>query len=209
MKQLFISYRVWVMLIVSILCGCSDHPKKTIKNLENSALHQHNVSERYHIFSTQARKEGFGNVSNLFEAISCSENIYAEQIERILRQYGEKVDVVVDSESVVGLTIENLNISSQLQAYKAQVLLPIYISEAVAEEALDVNRILELMRSVSQRNFELCRGVMIKLTTNNSDWTVVNSWSVCPVCGYSYETAGLSRSCRLCREPASSFVVFQ
>lgn len=209
MRRLSLPNRMWIWMAIPLCYACSPRPVKTIENLRNAVVSEQNAAVRYRAFSVQARKEGFGNIANLLEAIACSAEIHAEHQRQFLSEYGENLLAAVDSIGEVGSTIENLKMSARAETYKAKTAFPIFSAAAATEKVSDEEQYFRWMTTVALRHADHCRKALDKLQREGSDWNVVNSWSVCPRCGYPYKTASMDENCPVCSEPAGASVLVQ
>lgn len=196
-------------MAVVFCCACSPKPEKTIENLKNIAVSEQNAVFRYRAYSAKAREEGYHNIKNLFEAIAHSEEIHTEYPRRLMSEYGEKLGIVTDSTSQVQSTHDNLKVAVREELYEFKTAFPIFAAVAGTEGASEIELFLQWMTAIAWRHEEYCRKALEKLETENSDWNVANSWSVCPQCGCLYMTASLNEVCDLCETPASSFILYQ
>lgn len=209
MIPLFQSRRLWVAVALPLLFACSARPAKTIENLKSAVTSATSEAVHYRAFAAQARKEGFVNISNLLEAIARSEEIHAAYQREILSGYGEPVEKEQLPVSRIGSTKENLEESFRTEHFMSETVFPIFEASAAAERATEAERLFQRATAVSALHTEYCRNALDKLETEDSDWNVVNSWSVCPRCGCPYMTAKLRENCNICEEPASSFILCQ
>lgn len=196
-------------MFIPLFCACSSRPAKTIENLKNIVASEQDAAVRYMAFSVQAEEEGFRNISNLFEAIARSEEIHAGKQQAMLSRYGETTGRAVDSLPEVRRTIDNLKMAIHVKEYEALTVFPIFCSAAETENAAEIAQFFRWVAAVAEKHSYFCRKALTRLERDGSDGNVVNSWSVCPECGYLYWTTSLEDNCILCQSPASSFILFQ
>lgn len=167
-----------------------------------------NACARYESFAQKAIEEGYVNIANFFHAIAYSEKVYAERELALLKNYQESFTPTTDSVAV-GSTLENLKTTAETQDYNHQTLFPIFVSVATDEEAATAGELFHLSMAAAKRKARLSRRNARVLERENSDWNVVNSWSVCKDCGQIYVTVNLSESCEGCQKSSSLFALFQ
>lgn len=201
-------WRSLLLLVPLFLASCGPKPDKTIENLKQSLVDQVNACARYESFAQKAVEEGYLNVANFFRAIAYSEKVYIEKELALLKSYQENIVPATDS-IAVGSTLENLKQTVEIQDYNHQTLFPIFVSVAADEEAATAGDLFHSCMTGAKRKARLSRRNARVLERENSDWNVVNSWSVCKDCGQIYVTVNLSESCEGCQKSSSSFALFQ
>lgn len=207
--QLFLSHWAWALFALPLFCACSSRPVKTIENMKNIVVSEQNAAVRYWAFSVQAKEEGYHNIANLLGAVARSEEIHAQRQQKMLSRYGKWDCEATDTVPRVGSTFENLKTAVRVERYESETVIPIFLQVAASEGLNEAEQFFMWLSSVACRHADYCCKALEKLEKDSSDCNVVNSWSVCPMCGCPYTTATLSEACDVCETPASSFFLFQ
>jgi rubrerythrin len=146
---------------------------------------------KYIIYSDIARREGFSNVSRLFEAIAYAERVHAGNHAKLL--------------GLPGKTADNLQKGVDGETFEIEEMYPVYKNIAILQGekaaelsnhyALEAEKIHQTMYAESKKQIE--KGEDIKL----------GEVYVCPVCGYTHE-GNPPDKCPVCNASSKIFKKF-
>lgn len=199
------------VLLMTLSVSCASRPHMTIENLKESATAELRASVKYQVFSEQALDEGYSNISNFFKALSSSSKIHVDHQMNILKSL--RVDyqpkAVNPEELHVGMTTENLQLVLEKEEFNFLTRFRVFATVAIDEGCSIAEEVFSSLGKGSQGIVRYAERALQVLEREQSDWNVVNSWSVCPKCGGVYITVSLDENCAYCKTAASAFGQFQ
>lgn len=195
-------------VVLPLFAACTPEPARTIENMKSSVECGRNTSVRYMSFAVVARKEGYLNLSTMFEAMAKTETISAENQFKVLKRYE---DGFVPQKNVVevGTTLENLKTLLSAEGYEAYTVYPIYERVAAQEKVGLAQGLFVRAAAIAKRQIFFGKKAILALESDGSDRNVADSWSVCPECGCPYVTTRLQKSCTLCHTPSNLAILFR
>jgi rubrerythrin len=177
---------------------------QTEKNLLTAFAGESQARNRYTYFASQARKEGYIQISAIFEETANQEREHAKREFKFLK--GGEVEITAAFPAgVIGSTIENLKAAAAGEHYETTEMYPGFA--AVAEEE-GFNEIAKAFRSIAvaeKRHEER----YLALAKNINDGVVFKRnkpvrW-VCRNCGYVHEGPEAPNACPACAHPQTHF----
>lgn len=208
MRRVFTNLVLFIFALV-FMSGCAQYPERSIANLKSSIDMNSATSALYKEFTNKALDEHFKNIANLMGALSYAESVHCINNKRLLESYRVAVDEPAKQEFVIGSTLDNLRLASVIEGADAESMYSGFRSIAIAESADEVEELFGQLMIASERYTNILNHVANMLEADGSDIRVVNSWSVCPKCGYVYVTARLDEYCEYCQTRGSEFLLFQ
>jgi rubrerythrin len=177
---------------------------QTEKNLLTAFSGESQARNRYTYFSSQARKEGFMQISAIFEETANQEKEHAKRLFKFL-QGGEVEVTAVFPAGVIGSTLENLKAAAAGEHYENTEMYPGF---ALTAEKEDFKEIAEVFRriAVAEKRHE---DRYVALAKNITDGLVFKrpkptKW-ICRNCGYVHEGTEPPESCPACAHPRAYF----
>ena len=177
---------------------------QTEKNLLTSFAGESQARNRYTYFSSQARKEGFVQIANIFEETANQEREHAK---RFFKQL-EGGDLVVDAPfpaGMVGTTAENLKAAAEGEHHEWTEMYPEFARIAREEGFQATAQIWEAV-SVAEKQHEKR---YLDLLRNVEDGSVFKKDSPvvwrCLNCGYLHEGAEAPEMCPACAHPRAYY----
>jgi len=177
---------------------------KTEKNLLTAFAGESQARNRYDYFASQARREGYVQISNIFQETARNEKEHAERLFKFLE--GGEVEITAGYPAgVIGDTASNLRASAMGENHEHTSMYPgfaetaekegfhqiagVFRSIAVAEKQHE-KRYLDLLANVeSSRVFKREKPV---------------TWK-CGNCGYIHEGTEAPETCPACAHPRAHF----
>ena len=180
---------------------------RTEKNLLAAFAGESQARTRYTFFASQAKKEGYEQISAIFQEISDNEKEHAKLFFKHLQGGMTEITAMYPA-GVIGSTPENLKAAAEGEKLEWGTLYPNFADVAEEEgfpavantfrmvakvEAYHERRYLKLLDSVNQ-------GRVFKKDT-------VIKWK-CRNCGYVHEGSEAPTQCPVCSHPRSYFEVW-
>lgn len=177
------------------------------KNLLAAFAGESQARTRYSFFSSAAKKEGFEQVSAIFQETSDNEKEHAKLFFDQLK--GGSVEIKASYPAgVVGTTAQNLKAAAEGEKFEWGKLYPGFADVAEKEGFKEVARVFRQVAKVEayhERRY-------LKLLANVEQGKVFKKdtpikWK-CRNCGYVFEGAEVPDKCPVCQHPRSYYEVF-
>lgn len=180
---------------------------KTEKNLLAAFAGESQARTRYSFFASAAKKEGYEQISNIFQETSDNEKEHAKLFFNHLK--GGNVEIVAAySAGVIASTLENLKAAADGEKLEWGTLYPEFSKVAQEEGFPEVARTFHMVAQVESYHERRYR----KLVANMEQGKVFKKdsptkWK-CRNCGYVFESADTPEKCPTCAHPRSYFEVW-
>jgi rubrerythrin len=177
---------------------------QTEKNLLAAFAGESQARNRYTYFASQARKEGYMQISAIFEETANQEKEHAKREFKFLK--GGEVEVTAAFPAgVIGNTIENLKEAAAGEHYETTEMYPGFAKVAEEEGFNEIAKVFRNIAVAEKRHEER----YITLAKNINDGAVFKRekpvrW-VCRNCGYVHEGPEAPEVCPACAHPQSYF----
>jgi len=179
---------------------------KTEKNILTAFAGESQARNRYSYFSSQAKKDGYVQISAIFEETANQEKEHAKRLFKLLE--GGEVEIqAAFPAGVIGTTVENLKEAAGGENYEWTEMYPGFAKiardegfESIAEifEAIAVAEKQHEKRYLALRN-NIEKGFVFK-----KDQKI---WWTCRNCGYQYQSTAAPEVCPSCDHPRDHFEV--
>ena len=177
---------------------------QTEKNLLAAFAGESQARNRYSYFASQAKKEGYQQISAIFEETANQEKEHAKREFKFL-EGGEVEIAAAFPAGVIGNTLENLKAAAAGEHYETTEMYPEFAQVAEKE---GFNEIAEVFRNIAiaEKRHEDRYVALAKNITNGSVFKRTKSvrW-VCRNCGYVYEGPEAPDVCPACAHPQSHY----
>lgn len=200
---------ILMLAITSLITfpGCNQAiPVNTIKNLKEGIIGETTASKRYESFAQMAREEGYYNIAVLFDAASEAEGIHASNHKKVLEGLGESMEDFTP-EFEVRTTLENLQAAIDGESYEVASMYPQFIIEAKAEKVEKAEKSFTWALDTEKKHnnfYSKALNALNEATESN----LPDGYSVCPVCGNTYDMARLDDKCAFCQTDKEKFISF-
>jgi rubrerythrin len=178
---------------------------QTEKNLMAAFAGESQARMRYTFFSSQAKKEGFEQISAIFMETSDNEKEHAQLFWRHLKGGIVEIEAGYPAGVVTGMTAENLRSAADGEKLEWGTLYPDFANVAEQEGFKDVANTFRQVAKVEayheRRYLRLLEGVA-KGTLFKKDKPVM--WK-CRNCGYVFEGAEAPERCPVCLHPRAYY----
>ena len=177
---------------------------RTEKNLLASFAGESQARNRYTYFSSQAKKDGYVQISNIFEETANQEKEHAKRFFKFLR--GGEVEITASFPAgVIGTTQENLIAAAAGEHEEWTELYPAF-AEIAREEGFQAvakawDAICIAEKNHEKRYLALARNIEAGLVFGREDDQI---W-YCQNCGYIHEGPTPPTSCPACVHPQAHF----
>ena len=177
---------------------------KTEKNILTAFAGESQARNRYTYFASQARKEGYIQISAIFEETANQEKEHAKRLFKLLE--GGEVEITgAFPAGVIGTTLKNLKASASGENYEHTIMYPGFAKIAREEGFEDESTIFEAI-AVAEKQHEKR---YIDLTANIEAGQVFKrdakvTWR-CRNCGYLHEGDAAPEMCPACAHPQAHF----
>lgn len=179
---------------------------KTEKNLLASFAGESQARNRYTYFASQAKKEGFEQISCIFSDTADNEKEHAKRFFKFL-EGGETEIVASYPAGRIGTTEENLKASAEGEHLEFTVLYPQAAAVADEEgfkEVAEVFRNIALVEKEHEKRYLKLRSNVLNNTVFKKETTV--KWR-CRNCGYVHEGPEAPDLCPACAHPQAYYEV--
>ncbi len=175
---------------------------KTEQNLLKSFAGESQARNRYEFFAKIAKKEGYEQISNIFQETANQEKEHGKRFFKFLEGGEVKITATYPA-GIIGTTKENLKAAAEGENEEWTDLYPQFADIAEEEgfsEIAEAFRMIAKVEAEHERRF-------LKLLQNISDDKVFMKdgkvWWKCLNCGYVYESEEALEMCPACLHPKS------
>lgn len=177
---------------------------QTEKNLLTAFAGESQARNRYTYFASAAKKEGFIQISDIFEETAAQEKEHAKRFFKFL-EGGEVEIVAAFPAGVIGSTLENLKAAASGEKYEWTKMYPDFAATAKKEGFNDIAVVFEMI-SVAERQHEKRYAELAANVENKRVFKkeVRTKWR-CRNCGYVHEGQTAVERCPACDHPQDHF----
>ncbi|MBA2124185.1 rubrerythrin family protein [bacterium Unc6] len=177
---------------------------ETEKNLLTAFAGESQARNRYTYFASQAKKDGYEQISAIFLETADNEKEHAKRLFKFL-EGGELEISATFPAGVIGDTKENLRASSAGENYEWTQMYPEFAKIAEQEEFRDIAKVFSSIavaeKQHEKRYLALLENIEKTLVFNRNE---VVKWK-CRNCGYIYERTEAPEECPACAHPRVYF----
>jgi rubrerythrin len=177
---------------------------QTEKNILTAFAGESQARNRYTYFASQAKKDGYVQISEIFTETANQEKEHAKRLFKLLE--GGEVEVAAAFPAgVIGTTIDNLKESAAGENYEYTDMYPGFAKTAVEEGFAEIAEIFTAI-AVAEKQHEKRYLALAANIANNTvfkkDQSVV--WQ-CRNCGYLHEGDSAPEECPACAHAQAHF----
>jgi len=177
---------------------------ETEKNLLGSFAGESQARNRYTYFASQAKKDGYVQIADIFAETADQEKEHAKRFFKLL-EGGEVEIAAAFPAGVIGSTLDNLNAAAAGERFEWTELYPSF-AKVAREEGFEAAAIVWEMVSVAEKQHEKR---YVELAGNiQADRVFKREQSVvwrCRNCGYLHEGTAAPEMCPACAHPQAHF----
>ncbi len=177
---------------------------KTEKNLLTAFAGESQARNRYNYFASQAKKEGYVQMADIFEETANQEKEHAKRLFKLLE--GGEVEIQASFPAgVIGTTLENLKAAAEGENYEYTQMYPEF-AKVAREEGFDgIAAVFEAIAVAEKQHEKRYLDLAANIENNRvfkREETVV--WR-CRNCGYLHEGSEAPEICPACAHPQAYF----
>jgi len=177
---------------------------KTERNVLTAFAGESQARNRYTYFASEARKEGYIQISNIFEETANQEKEHAKRLFKLLK--GGEVEIqAAFPAGVIGTTAENLKAAAAGENHEWTDMYPSFAEVAREEGFKNIATIFESIAVAEKQHEKRYLGLLANVdagTVFKKDKPVV--WR-CLNCGYLHEGEEAPKVCPACAHPQAHF----
>jgi rubrerythrin len=177
---------------------------QTEKNLLTAFSGESQARNRYTYFASQAKKDGFVQISYIFEETASQEKEHAKKLFKFLE--GGEVDITGSFPAgVIGSTLENLKAAAAGENYEHTQMYPGFAKTARDEgfnEIADVFKAIAVAEKQHEKRYNVLAANIGAGQVFKRDTEVV--WR-CRNCGYLHTGKEAPETCPACAHPQAHF----
>jgi rubrerythrin len=179
---------------------------QTEKNILTAFCGESQARNRYTYFSAQAKKEGFVQISAIFEETANQEREHAKRLFKML-EGGEVEITAAFPAGVIGTTAENLGEAAGGENYEHTTMYPDFAATARKEGFAEIAEVFMSIAVAEKYHEER----YLKLLDNIKNHQVFDrkqpaAWR-CRNCGYQHEGTSAPDTCPACNHPQAHFEI--
>jgi rubrerythrin len=179
---------------------------QTEKNLLTAFAGESQARNRYTYFASIAKKEGYFQISKIYEETAEQEKEHAKRFFKFL-EGGDAMVTAAFPAGVLGATKENLKASADGEAFEWGSLYPAFAKKAAEEGFEGVAKAFEHISVAEKQHERRYRGLL----KNIEEGTVFKksrkvTWR-CLNCGYIHEGEHAPENCPACAHPQAYYEV--
>jgi rubrerythrin len=183
------------------------HGSKTEKNLLAAFAGESQARTRYTFFSSEAKKQGFEQISAIFQETSDNEKEHAQLFFKLLKGGAVEITAAYPS-GIIGSTTENLLAAAEGEKLEWGKLYPDSADIAEKEGFAEAAKTFRMVAKVEAYHEMRYRKLLANLEQGKvfkKDAPV--KWK-CRNCGYVFEGSEVPEKCPVCDHPRSYFEVW-
>lgn len=184
---------------------------KTAENLMKSFAGESQARMRYNYYASQAKKEGYVQISNIFTETADNEKEHAKRFFKFLNAdlCGGGVEIHAEYPVALGDTKLNLKAAAEGENEEHSILYPAFAHVAEEEGFKDIAFVFREIAEVEERH----ETRFLKLLQNIETDQVFKKEEVvewkCNNCGYIHTGLSAPNKCPACDHPKDHFEVFK
>ena len=177
---------------------------RTEKNVLTAFAGESQARNRYTYFASQARKDGFVQIADIFEETANQEREHAKRLFKLLE--GGEVEIqAAFPAGVIGTTAENLKAAAGGEHYEWSEMYPSFAGVAREEGFEEIAKMFEAIAVAEKQHEKRYLGLLANVsggTVFKKEKSVV--WR-CRNCGYLHEGPEAPETCPACAHPQAHF----
>ncbi len=179
---------------------------KTEKNILTAFAGESQARNRYTYFAKQAKKDGYVQISNIFEETANHEKEHAKRLFKFLEGGEAEIQAVFPS-GKIGTTMENLQESADGERYEHGTMYPEFAKTAMEEGFTEIAAAMKSIAIAEQLHEKRYRSFITNIEKDavfkkNQEVT----WK-CQNCGYTHKGREALEECPSCDHPRAHFEV--
>ncbi|MBC8358695.1 MAG: rubrerythrin family protein [Candidatus Aminicenantes bacterium] len=177
---------------------------QTEKNILTAFAGESQARNRYSYFASKAKKEGYIQISNVFQETADNEKEHAKRLFKFLEGGEAEVSASFPA-GVIGSTAENLKASAAGENHEYTTMYPEFASTADDEGFSEIAQAMRSIAVAEKQHEKRYLGLLENIEKgkvfrkdNTVKWRCIN-------CGYIHEGEEAPEECQACAHPQAHF----
>jgi len=177
---------------------------QTEKNILTAFAGESQAGNRYSYFASKAKKEGYVQISNVFQETADNEKEHAKRLFKFLEGGEAEVSASFPA-GVIGSTAENLKASAAGENHEYTTMYPEFASTADDEGFSEIAQAMRSIAVAEKQHEKRYLGLLENIEKgkvfrkdNTVKWRCIN-------CGYIHEGEEAPEECQACAHPQAHF----
>lgn len=197
MKTTKSSLSLALVCILSLSACTMSKTEKTIENVKLGIENETTASVKYAAYAQKAWVEGLDTIAKLFQAASKAEAIHASNHAAVLKTLRAEMSEFVPQFSVKS-TQENLEDAIYKEKDEVENMYPQFLLDAKSKKIKKATiESLEWSLATEKKHVDLFVKALDALK-NKTEYKLPFEYSVCPVCGNTFDNTSIPDTCDLC-----------
>ena len=179
---------------------------RTEKNILTAFAGESQARNRYTYFSKQAKKDGFVQLSNIFEETANQEKEHAKRLFKFLEGGTAEVQASFPA-GKIGTTLENLNEAANGERYEHEEMYPGFAKVAEEEGFPEVAAAMRSIAVAEQLHERRYRSFIANIENGRVFKKEQEVTWKCQNCGYTHKGPEAPEECPSCVHPRDHFEV--
>ena len=177
---------------------------KTEKNLLIAFAGESQARNRYNYFASKAKKEGFVQISHIFEETANQEKEHAKRFFKFLKGGDVEIEVAFPA-GVIGSTAENLEAAAAGEHHEWESMYPEFARIAREEGFEEIAALFEAVAVAEKQHEKRYLGLLANVEAGTVFKKDKKTTWRCRNCGYLHEGDEAPHSCPACAHPQAHF----
>lgn len=177
---------------------------KTEKNILTAFAGESQARNRYAFFASKAKKEGYIQISKIFQETAGNEKEHAKRLFKFLK--GGEVQISASFPAgVIGNTSENLRAAATGENHEHTSMYPEFAKIAKEEGFPEIAKAMEAIAIAEKQHEKMYLGLLENIKKDQVfKKDIIVKWK-CSNCGYIYEGETAPEVCPACDHPQTYF----
>ena len=176
------------------------------KNLLKAFAGESQARNRYTFFAKQAKKEGYEQISALFEETAIQEEEHGKLFFKQLEGGAVEITAVYPA-GKIGTTAENLKAAAEGEHEEWTELYPAFAKVAEEEGFAKVATLFKLIAKIEERHYNRYTKLLQNLNENKVFERGEKMFWICRKCGYVHFGTKALQTCPVCLHPIGYFEI--
>ncbi|MBC8393611.1 MAG: rubrerythrin family protein, partial [Deltaproteobacteria bacterium] len=177
---------------------------QTEKNILTAFAGESQARNRYSFYAGKAKKDGYVQISEIFEETANQEKEHAKRLFRLL-EGGDVEFCAAFPAGVIGTTLENLKEAAQGENYEHTEMYPGFAKTAREESLEDIAKVFEAIAVAEKQHEKRYRDLAANIEAGRVFKRDEPVFWRCRNCGYLHEGAEAPVECPACVHPQAHF----
>ncbi len=179
---------------------------QTEKNILTAFAGESQARNRYTYFAKQAKKDGYVQISNIFEETANHEKEHAKRLFKFLEGGDAEIQFTFPA-GKIGTTLENLNEAAAGENYEHKTMYPGFAKVAREEGFNEVAEAMESIAVSEQLHEKRYRAFIANIEKGSVFKKTQEVVWKCQNCGYTHKGTEALEECPSCAHPRAHFEI--